>query len=213
MEKPWKVVVAFLAVFVAGAVFGGVFALGVNARKQGREVRAMMAQATLPEPKPTVVETTPPVATNTTPTPTTPLVVKKGAFVTLPAVPGSIMPQLMRQFTQRLDLTPGQRERIRPVLARASEDLIRLRQENLSDTVRVTERMYEDISSTLTPSQRTELEKMRVQMQERARAEALKRAEQGKQRAEHPAAEGANRADGEPAPARPKTKGQKQGSQ
>ncbi len=202
MEKPWKVVIAFLVVFVAGAVFGGVFALGVNARRQSTLVRSSPTPA--PEPVATVNPPTPnPTATVPVPQP----VPKKLVLAGLPA--GALSPQLIRQFTQRLELTPGQRQRIRPFIDRASEDILRLRQENLADTARVTERMYEDISATLTPAQRTELEKMRVQMQERVRAEQSKRAEQNK-RVEPPAAEGANHAGPETTPVRPKTQRQVQ---
>ena len=128
------------------------------------------------------------------------------AGITAGLPPGALTPQIIRQFTQRLTLTADQRERVRPFIARASDDLLRLRQENLADTARVTERMYEDISAVLTPAQRTELEKMRVQMQERVRAERLKRAEQA-------AADAAAKANaGEAPPVRPKAQ-PKQGAQ
>jgi hypothetical protein len=33
MDVPWKVILAFVGVFIAGAVFGGVFTMGVSARR------------------------------------------------------------------------------------------------------------------------------------------------------------------------------------
>ena len=33
MNVPWKVLLAFVGVFIAGAVFGGVFTMGVSARR------------------------------------------------------------------------------------------------------------------------------------------------------------------------------------
>jgi hypothetical protein len=194
MEKPWKVVVAFLCVFVAGAVFGGVFTLGVAQRRQGVLARVVPVA---PEPAPGIAAGTPaPVAT-----PSNPIINPKK--VTAAAVaglqPGALTPHIMQQFTRRLELNTEQRERIRPAIARATEDLLRLRQENLADTARVTERMYEDIAALLTPEQRTELDKMRVQMQERVKAERLKRFEQA--------------TGGEGAPVRPKAQVPKQGSQ
>jgi hypothetical protein len=197
MDKPWKVVAAFLVVFVAGAVFGGVFALGVNVRRQGKELR--QAQA-MPAPAP-VPAATAPAAPHVSAATVAP---KKLPLSLVQA--GSLSPQIMGQFTRRLELTSAQKERVRPVIARATEDLLRLRQENLAETARVTERMYEDIAATLTPGQRTELEKMRVQMQERVRTERLKRAAEQ-------AAEAANRPAGEPAPVRPKAQAPKQGAQ
>ncbi len=204
MEKPWKVVAAFLLVFVAGAVFGGVFVLGVAQRRQNNVVRA----ATPPP------ETGLPASASTPSGPSTPTVAPKPvvnpkkvnavAIAGLP--PGSLTPQIMRQFTQKLGLNGDQQRRIRPVIARTAEDLLRLRQENMADTARATERMYEDIEAVLTPPQRAELDKMRVEMQERVKAEQervkaerLKRLEQA--------------AGGEGAPVRPKAQAPKQGAQ
>ncbi|MBL9199979.1 MAG: hypothetical protein JNL39_05695 [Opitutaceae bacterium] len=173
---------------MAGAVFGGVFTLGVAARRQAQVARQQPAEsrgAVAPAP---------------------PIVVAKKNLPGIQFALGAITPQLLQQFTRRLGLTPEQLERVRPVIARAGDDLQRMRQENFADTVRVSERMYEDVAAALTPEQRTELEKMRVQMQERVRKERLKRAAEQ-------AAEGANRPEGEPAPVRPKTKAPKQGAQ
>jgi hypothetical protein len=186
MEKPWKVVCAFVLVFMAGAIFGGVFTVGFSARRQsiGTKVsppaRPATAAAAAGQPK----------AASATPQ-SQPAV---GAAAI--AKPNPITPTLMRQFTQRLKLTAEQRERIRPIVTRAGEDFIRLRQENLADTARVTERMYVDVAALLSPEQRAESETMQRQMEERVQAERQKRADAA-------AAEAASRSDKKAPVARP----------
>jgi hypothetical protein len=89
-----------------------------------------------------------------------------------------ITPVLMTQFTRRLSgLSPAQRDSLRTILGRAGEDYHRLRQENLADVARVTERMYADVSGVLSQEQRGELEKMRKQVEEKLQADRRKRAE------------------------------------
>lgn len=154
---------------MAGAVFGGLFTLRAS-NKRLSEWRAVERQMAVPA----VVAPAPASAAP-----------KAGA--TPPAAQPSklpIMPTIMQQFTKRLKLTNAQREKMRPIVGRASEDLQRLRQENesdrqrnLADTVRVTERMYEDVAALLSPEQRTELETMRKQMQERTDKERKRRSE------------------------------------
>ena len=171
MDKPWKVIFAFVAVFIAGAVFGALFTL----RASGRRLADWQAQnnpSATPQPAPGGVVAVPPkAAPQVQPSPVAP-------------ARAAIMPALMRQFTQRLSLRPPQREKIRPIVGRAAEDLQRLReqndqerQRNLADTARVTERMYGDVAALLSPDQREELETMRQQMQERVEKERKRRAE------------------------------------
>jgi hypothetical protein len=184
VDKPWKVVFAFVAVFIAGAVFGGLFTL----RASGRRL-ADWRSGEPPASPPVVVTTAQPNAA-------------PKAGPALPPAKAAIQPAIMRQFTQRLKLTPVQRERIRPIVTRASEDLQRLRQDNeqerqrnLADTARVTERMYGDVAALLSPDQREEMETMRRQMQERVEGERKRRAElnaaaEAALKAERAAAEG-----------------------
>ena len=171
MDKPWKVIFAFVAVFIAGAVFGALFTL----RASGRRLADWQAQnnpPAAPQPVPGGVVAVPPkVAPQVQPAPVAP-------------ARAAIMPAIMRQFTQRLNLRPPQRDKIRPIVTRAAEDLQRLReqndqerQRNLADTARVTERMYSDVAALLSPDQREELETMRQQMQERVEKERKRRAE------------------------------------
>jgi hypothetical protein len=164
MDVPWKVIFAFLGVFVAGAIFGGVFTIGVSARRMGAQPR----QAQWVDRGPGALSGAG-GATAVSSGPTS-------APVAAPR-PNPITVQLMTQFTRRLSPTPGQREELRRILGRAGEDLQRLRQENLADVTRVTERMYADIAGVLTLEQRSELEKMRRQFEERVLADRKKREE------------------------------------
>ena len=153
MDKPWKVILAFVGVFIAGAVFGGIFTL----RSAGKTLAAGRAK------------TTPPPAAKAGPA--------AGQTGQAPAPGGRIAPQVMRQLTQRLSPTPEQQKSIRPIVGRAAEDLQRMQREHLADTTRTTERMYVDVAAILTPEQRTKLEQMRQEMLERVRREKEKRGE------------------------------------
>jgi len=164
MDVPWKVIFAFLGVFVAGAIFGGVFTIGVSARRLGAQPRqAQWVERSPGHVPPAGVSSAAPGGTTAAP-------------VATPR-PNPITVQLMTQFTRRLSPTPEQRDELRKILGRAGEDLQRLRQENLADVTRVTERMYADIAGVLTLEQRSELEKMRRQFEERVQADRKKREE------------------------------------
>jgi hypothetical protein len=152
MDRPWKVISAFVGVFIAGAVFGGFFTL----RSVDRVVDAARGKGS------------PAKAPATKPAPAAPAA---------PAPAKGIAPQVMRQLTQRLSPTPEQQKAIRPIVSRAAEDLQRMQREHLADTTRTTERMYADVSALLTPAQRTQLEQMRQEMLERVRKVREKRDE------------------------------------
>lgn len=128
MDKPWKAILAFIGVFIAGAVFGGVFSL----RSAGKR---------MPGPPPT-----------------------RPQGQMMPPGNPQIAPAMMRQLAQRLKLTEEQREKVRPIVSRAEEDLQRLRRQNFQDTNRVMERMHVDLAVVLTAEQRTELEQMKDNM-------------------------------------------------
>jgi Spy/CpxP family protein refolding chaperone len=151
MDRPWKAIFAFVGVFIAGAVFGGFFTLR-SAGKWGAGDRPRP----VPAPKAAAVA---------------------GQAGKDAPPPGRIFPQVMRQFTQRLNPTPEQQKAIKPIVSRAAEDLQRMQREHLTDTTRTTERMYADVASILTPAQRTKLEQMREEMHERVRREKEKRGE------------------------------------
>ena len=189
MDVPWKVIFAFLGVFIAGAVFGGVFALGVSARRiparPGQPPAGDRGVAQFPAVNQPKTEVAGPQAPK---------------MVATPARQNPITPVLMNQFTRKLSgLTPPQKESLRKILGRAGEDFHRLRQENLADVARVNERMFADVSGVLTLEQRGELENMRKQLEERLQAERKKRADAA-------AAEAANRAAANPSAPAAKTR-------
>jgi hypothetical protein len=181
MEKPWKVILAFIGVFAAGAIFGGLFTIGI-----GRKVKAEVGTA---QPAPTQV-----VQTQQQP-PRKPGKETGEASATPP--PRGLQPALMRQLTQRLSPTQEQKKAIGQIVARAADDWQRLGREHIADVARVMDRMYEDVSALLSPEQRTQLEKMRQETLEKARQERLKR-----MAPVEPPLEGANRSGGigRPAP-------------
>jgi hypothetical protein len=164
MDNPWKAILAFIGVFAAGAIFGGVFTLGIG-RKFDAEVKA-------PSPA-SVVEVVPQPPKKDPAQPNQPGTQPKQAGAQPAQI--RIQPAIMRQLTKRLSPTAEQQKLISPIVGRATEDLQRMGRDHIADTARVTERMYEDIKAILSPEQRAQLEKMRLEMLERARQERMKR--------------------------------------
>jgi Spy/CpxP family protein refolding chaperone len=76
-------------------------------------------------------------------------------------------PQLFRQFTERLNLTPEQREKIKPIELRVTEELRRLRLESQHNTDVALQRMQDEISEILTPEQRTRFQERIAQSRQR----------------------------------------------
>jgi hypothetical protein len=149
MQNPWKVVVAFLAVFVAGAVFGGFFSLGIGARWMSMETPAAPVIPDRPVSAPAVRR---------------PLLQEPANWRT---------PMLLRRYAERLNLTPEQKERIMPVFQRATEDYRRVQQTAFRDTAILLKRLAHDIAKELTPEQRRKLEQL-----EEKQAEQLRKIEQ-----------------------------------
>ncbi|MBC7366957.1 MAG: hypothetical protein H7343_09135 [Undibacterium sp.] len=129
MNKTWKVVLAFTAVFMAGSIFGGLLAMRVGPRA---------AQ-------------------------------KKGGP---PPVAGQMM---LRHFADRLELTPEQKEKIRPMVERADEEVRHLRQSSLKETGVVLRRLQQEISGELTEEQRKKLEKLQERQRELMREDRPER--------------------------------------
>jgi Spy/CpxP family protein refolding chaperone len=89
MNKTWKVVLAFTAVFLAGAIFGGLLVMRAGPRWAQR----------------------------------------RGAPA-LPAPP----PAVLRHMAERLELTNEQKEKIRPLVDRAEDEIRQLRQISIKET-------------------------------------------------------------------------------
>jgi Spy/CpxP family protein refolding chaperone len=82
-------------------------------------------------------------------------------------------PARLRMLADRLELTPGQQEKLRPIVRRDVEDLGRIRHHSFNETKRILERMERDISAVLTPEQRVKFEQINREF--RARAERFMR--------------------------------------
>jgi hypothetical protein len=147
MDRPWKVIVAFVGIFIAGAVFGGLLALRIeNAARH--EIVAVTPAA--PVPAATRVKGQPPPA----------------AKPILPLPQPMQAANLMKRFAERLDLTTEQRERIMPLIQRATQDFRRQQQAYFREDGIILQRLQEDIAKELTPVQREKLEKMQQRQKE-----------------------------------------------
>ena len=133
MNRNWKIILAFLGVFVAGAVFGGFVSL--------RLVRQQVDKARL----------------------------------RAPASMDQFSLQIMKRFSNRLDLTAEQKEKLRPIIKQADADLRRLRQTGARDAIALAERMHEQVAEILTAEQLTKLEQMKRDMRERWQRERQQR--------------------------------------
>lgn len=202
MERPWKVITAFVGVFVAGSVFGGLLTLRVVRQ---REVQTRMVQFVAPGPETAPVAgnavastpaagpatasgttATPVAATTPASTPSVTPAVVRPAVAQIQALPASMIgqaPGLMRRHIDKLDLTPEQKERVLLLINRAGKDLTRQQQTNFRETGVILQHLQEDVSRELTPIQRTRLDEMierqRLMAEQRAREdqETLKKAQ------------------------------------
>ena len=133
MSRNAKIILAFLGVFIAGAVFGGFTAVRY-ARQQFEKNR-----------------------------PHAPVPIDQ------------FSPQIMKRFSNRLDLTEEQKEKLRPIIRQAGEELRKLRQSGERDAIAVAERMHEQVAGILTPEQQRKLEQMKRDMRERWQRERQQR--------------------------------------
>ena len=79
-----------------------------------------------------------------------------------------LRPQVLERLEEDLGLTAAQKEKVRPVVMRAQEEMQRLRRENVRNLAVVMDRMHTEISAELSPEQRVKLEDMRKRFRERA---------------------------------------------
>jgi Spy/CpxP family protein refolding chaperone len=180
MEKTWKVVLAFVGVFIAGSVTGGLFTFRF-AKKM--EERRPVVSSVVPTPAIEQAQAEPPVTTppaSIPPGPVPAVQTPSVAPTTTPAVapppvtpanmaPPQFGPQLMRRFTEQLNLTREQRMKIRPIAARTEEELRRLRRDTQHQTEQVIERMQDEVAALLTPDQRGKFDELVFQARERVR--------------------------------------------
>lgn len=183
MEKPWKVIGAFAGVFVSGGVSGGLIAL----RLAERDFPSSGAPTVAAVPVALPVSSLQPTSTNLAHPPVTPAAdsttLRKGkavAQVQLPAGMAVQAPQLMRRYVDRLDLNAEQKERVDPLIGRATDDLRRQQQTNLRETGLIFQHLQEDLAKELTPKQRVQIEAMAekqrqiIEQRERQQQEAAR---------------------------------------
>jgi hypothetical protein len=96
----------------------------------------------------------------------------------LPPRPEQFGPQLLRRwaFSRQLDLTPEQRQKIRPIILETAEELRRLRRDAWHSGELVIEHMQDEVAAVLTPDQRLKFDEL-IRAQ-RARMDAYTRAQQ-----------------------------------
>ena len=145
MDKPWKVVFAFLGVFIAGAVCGGLFALRIDrtisARRLQEQIAAQTARAA-GQPAPAQAQ----------PRPLSP--------PALPIPQAVQSAQLMRRVTNQLNLTPAQKSLVTPIIQRAVQDFWRQQQNYSRENAFVLQRLKQDIAKELTPEQQARLDNL-----------------------------------------------------
>ena len=92
-------------------------------------------------------------------------------------------PQVFRQYTDQLDLTAEQQEKIKPIELRITETLRRLRRDAQHNTELALQEMQDEISKVLTPQQRTQFETRIAEGRERMK-NRLKEEQEGRGRRE-----------------------------
>ncbi len=71
----------------------------------------------------------------------------------MPGGPGPFGPQLMQRMFERINPTPDQRARIRPLVFQAGEQLRRLRQDTAHSTEQILAQLQDQVRGLLTPDQ------------------------------------------------------------
>lgn len=91
-------------------------------------------------------------------------------FARPPQRPDSIGPSQMRRLAEGLALSEAQREAIRPVIQKASEELRALRRDGVTRATQVIEAMEAAVALQLTPEQREQLAKLQAEHRARMKA-------------------------------------------
>jgi hypothetical protein len=102
-------------------------------------------------------------------------------------------PRLMQRFSNQLNLTPAQRQQVNPMILEALEDLRRLQREETHSAELILENLQDEIATTLSPGQRNRFDQLIEQWRERVqRYELLQQQRRAQdrlmeqQQAEHP---------------------------
>ena len=154
MAKTWQVILATIAIFVAGLVTGGATALGA-VHWVARHRRAAQAEATGPM-----------------------------GFRTPSLQPMAIGPQIMRSFEDQLNLTLDQRIRIGIIVKRTAWQLGRQRREAQLTSAMAMERMQDDVASVLNPDQRERFEELIREQRQRLQEVKMRAKQSAEQEAQ-----------------------------
>jgi len=156
MKQSWKIVVAFLVVFLAGGAIGSVFSL----RYAKTQVQAL--QQFQPAP---LGPQEPPGQPGPQFQPG-----RRGQRGQQPgAQPENFGVQIMNRWmrSNQLDLTPEQRQQIRPIVNDTQESLRRLHRDDLHNGEIIIEKMQDQVAAVLTPAQRAKFDNMINQQRRR----------------------------------------------
>jgi hypothetical protein len=138
MVKPWQVVLATIGIFLAGLVTGGAIAFrGVKVFSDRQKAKQQQQQQLNTQLHPGTAE--------------------------------QMGPQLIRRIAtaDELNLAPAQRFRINQIAKTAAEKLARLRRETTLSSLLVIEEMQDEISTQLSPTQRTKFELLLTDQRDR----------------------------------------------
>ncbi len=69
-------------------------------------------------------------------------------------------PDRLKLLTEKLNLTPEQQEKLRPILHRDMQDLARIRNSSMTESRRIFEHMDQDVAAELTPEQKPKFDEM-----------------------------------------------------
>lgn len=142
MAKTWQVILATVAIFVAGLVTGGATAFGFVRWVVRHRQHEQNPEQRIPPP----------------PTATQPGGQPGGFGYRGGNGPQQFGPQLMRKYANALDLTPDQHEKVGAIVKATVMQLSRQRREVQLTSALALEKMQDDIAALLTPEQRTKFE-------------------------------------------------------
>ncbi len=78
-----------------------------------------------------------------------------------------LVERMMQRFDEQLQLTSEQKQKVRPIVERMSEETLRMRRESSVEFRAMMDRMTAELARELTPEQRVRLDEMRAYYRER----------------------------------------------
>ncbi len=81
--------------------------------------------------------------------------------------PEQFGPQLIKRFTTKLELTPDQQEKIKPIITQGAEELRQMRRTAWINSQAVIDRMEAEIAAQLTADQKVKFDQMLAEQRER----------------------------------------------